>query len=81
MELICKEARRKQNSVSHVCSMLLPEGVRTHLQPHMDYPGFVQVHGPHICLFPLWGLEIGGWEMSRAWGLFLLASSAEPMST
>jgi len=37
--------------------------------------------GPHICLFPLWGLEIGGWEMSRASGPFSLASSTELLST
>lgn len=37
------EERKTQCSVLHVCRTLLPEGVRTHLQPCMDYPGFVQV--------------------------------------
>jgi len=38
------EESKTESSALHVCSTLLPEGVRTHLQPHMDYPGFVQVH-------------------------------------
>lgn len=38
------EERKTQCSALHVCSMLLPGGVRTHLQSRMDYPGFVQVH-------------------------------------
>lgn len=36
--------------------------------------------GPHICLLPPWGLEIGWWEMNRAWGPFSLASSVEMVS-
>lgn len=37
--------------------MLLPEGVRTYLQPHVDYPGSVQVHetsrATHLLISPL----------------------------
>lgn len=40
-----KKAKPKcSTNALHVCRMLLPEGVRTYLQHHVDYLGSVQVH-------------------------------------